>query len=83
MIAAGGHRSNIAGLLLKSGADLNARSEEWRTAHSIAQANSSDAVIKILQQAAPQRDIRVRLVLDAMDKLGTGKRSIEEASETR
>jgi ankyrin repeat protein len=39
-------------LLLKSGADLNARSEDGRTALSIAQANDSDAAVKVLQEAA-------------------------------
>jgi ankyrin repeat protein len=39
-------------LLLKSGADLNARSEDGRTALGIAQANNSEAVIKILEAAA-------------------------------
>jgi ankyrin repeat protein len=52
MIAAAGNRSTIAGLLVKAGADVNARSEDGRTALSIAQANNSDAVIKILQEAA-------------------------------
>ena len=52
MIAAAGNRAGIAGLLLKSGADVNARSEDGRTALSIAQANSNDAVVKILQDAA-------------------------------
>jgi ankyrin repeat protein len=51
MIAAAGNRSSIAQLLLKSGADLNARSEDGRTALSIAQANNSEAVVKALQEA--------------------------------
>jgi ankyrin repeat protein len=38
-------------LLLKSGADVNARSEDGRTALSIAQANSYDGVVKLLQNA--------------------------------
>jgi ankyrin repeat protein len=50
MIAAAGNRSPIVGLLLKSGADVNARSEDGRTALSIAQANNSEAVIKILEE---------------------------------
>ena len=50
MIAAAGNRSTIVGLLLKSGADVNARSEDGRTALSIAQANNNDAVIKILEE---------------------------------
>jgi ankyrin repeat protein len=52
MIAAAGNRSGVVGLLLKSGADVNARSEDGRTALTIAQANNSDAVVKILQDAA-------------------------------
>jgi ankyrin repeat protein len=52
MIAAAGNRSSIVGLLLKSGADVNAHSEDGRTALSIAQANNSEAVIKILEEAA-------------------------------
>jgi ankyrin repeat protein len=52
MIAAAGNRSTIAGLLLRSGADADARSEDGRTALSIARANSSDAVIKVLEEAA-------------------------------
>jgi ankyrin repeat protein len=36
-------------LLLKSGADVGARSEDGRTALSIAQANNNDAVIKVLK----------------------------------
>jgi ankyrin repeat protein len=36
-------------LLLKSGADVNARSEDGRTALSIAQANNSDAVVKTMK----------------------------------
>jgi ankyrin repeat protein len=51
-IAAAGNRSTIAGLLLRSGADVNARSVDGRTALSIAQANNSDAVIKVLEEAA-------------------------------
>jgi ankyrin repeat protein len=39
-------------LLLKSGADVNARSEDGRTALSIAQSNNNDAVVKILEAAA-------------------------------
>jgi ankyrin repeat protein len=38
--------------LLKSGADIDARSEDGRTALAIAQANNNDAVIKLLQEAA-------------------------------
>jgi len=52
MIAAAGNRTNMVTLLLKSGADLNARSEDGRTALSIAQGNNSDAVVKILEEAA-------------------------------
>jgi ankyrin repeat protein len=54
MIAAAGNRTTIAGLLLKSGADLNARSEDGRSALSIAHANNSDAVLKVLEDAARQ-----------------------------
>jgi ankyrin repeat protein len=42
----------MVGLLLKSGADVNARSEDGRTALSIAESNNSEAIIKILQEAA-------------------------------
>ena len=52
MIAAAGNHSTLAALLLKSGADVNARSEDGRTALSIAQENNNDAVIKLLQEAA-------------------------------
>jgi ankyrin repeat protein len=52
MIAAAGNHSSVAALLLKSGADIDARSEDGRTALSIAQANSNDAVVKLLQEAA-------------------------------
>ena len=52
MIASAGNRSAIAGLLLKSDADANARSEDGRTALSIAEDNSSDAVVKVLKEAA-------------------------------
>jgi ankyrin repeat protein len=53
MIAAAGNRSNIAELLLKSGADVNARAEDGRTALSVAQANNgSEALIRLLQEAA-------------------------------
>ena len=52
MIAAAGNRSTIVELLLKSGADVNARSEDGRTALSIAQANNNEAVVKILRGGA-------------------------------
>jgi ankyrin repeat protein len=52
MIAVAGNHSTLAALLVKSGADVNARSEDGRTALSIAQENSNDAVIKLLQEAA-------------------------------
>ena len=52
MIAAAGNRPNVAAVLLKSGAEVNARSEDGRTALSIARANNSDAVIKLLEDAA-------------------------------
>ena len=61
MIAAAGNRAGMVGLLLKSGADVSARSEDGRTALSIAQANNSDAIIKILQEAAAERRRQVRL----------------------
>jgi ankyrin repeat protein len=54
MIAAAGNRTTIAALLLKSGADINARSEDGRSALSIAQANNNEAVIKVLEDAARQ-----------------------------
>ncbi len=54
MIAAASNRTTIAGLLLKSGADVNARSEDGRSALSIAHANNSDAVLKVLEDAARQ-----------------------------
>ncbi len=56
MIAAASNRSGIAELLIKSGADVDARSEDGRTALSIAQANSNDAVVKLLQ-GATHRDV--------------------------
>jgi ankyrin repeat protein len=52
MIAAAGNHPAIAELLLKSGADVNARSEDGRTALSIARANDNDAVVKILVELA-------------------------------
>jgi ankyrin repeat protein len=48
MIAAAGNHPDIIELLLKSGADANAHSEDGRTALSIARANGNDAVVKIL-----------------------------------
>jgi ankyrin repeat protein len=52
MIAVAGNHSTLAALLVKAGADVNARSEDGRTALSIARENSNDAVIKLLQEAA-------------------------------
>jgi ankyrin repeat protein len=53
MIAAAGNRTGLTALLLKSGADANARSEDGRTALSIAQANNNEAVIKIFKGDSP------------------------------
>ena len=49
------HRDRVASYIdgaREQGADVNARSEDGRTALSIAQANNSDAVIKVLEEAA-------------------------------
>ena len=54
MIAAATNHSLIADLLLKHGANIDARSEDGRTALSIAHANSSDAVVRVLEEAAHQ-----------------------------
>jgi ankyrin repeat protein len=51
MIAAAGNHSGVAALLLKAGADINARSEDGRTALSIAQANNNEPVIRLLKDA--------------------------------
>jgi ankyrin repeat protein len=52
MIATAGNRSTLVELLLKAGAAVDARSEDGRTALSIAHSNSNDAVIKVLEEAA-------------------------------
>ena len=52
MIAAAGNRTEIATLLIEAGADPNIKSEDGRTALTIAEANNSDAVAKLLKQAA-------------------------------
>ena len=53
MIAAANDRANVAELLLSSGADVDARSEDGRTALGIAQsANSNVNLIKLLEDAA-------------------------------
>jgi ankyrin repeat protein len=52
MIATAGNHQSLAALLLKSGADANARSEDGRTALSIAQSNNNEALIKMLEDAA-------------------------------
>ena len=56
MIAAANNHANIVELLLKSGADVNARSEDGRTALSIAEANNNEALIKLLQGKRRKRD---------------------------
>ena len=50
MIAAAGNRTEIATLLIEAGADPALKSEDGRTALSIAEANNSDAVIKLLKR---------------------------------
>jgi len=52
MIAAANDHPGIAELLLRSGADVAARSEDGRTALGIAQAKSNESLIKLLQEAA-------------------------------
>jgi ankyrin repeat protein len=52
MIAAAGNRPDIAKMLMKAGADPSAKSEDGRTALTIAEANNSDAVAKMLREAA-------------------------------
>jgi ankyrin repeat protein len=52
MIAAANNHQSVAALLLKSGADVNARSQDGRTALGIAQSNNDDAMVKLLQDAA-------------------------------
>ncbi len=52
MIAAANNHPRVAELLLKSGADVNARSEDGRTALGIAQANNDDGWCELLQEAA-------------------------------
>jgi ankyrin repeat protein len=53
MIAAANDRRNVVALLLKSGADVNARSEDGRTALSIAQSNNNEVLIQLLKEAQP------------------------------
>jgi ankyrin repeat protein len=55
MIAAAGNRTDIATLLIHAGADPNIKSEDGRTALTIATANNSDAVAKLLKQRPAQK----------------------------
>jgi ankyrin repeat protein len=52
MIAAANDHRNVVTVLLKSGADVNARSADGRTALSIAQADNNEALIQLLKDAA-------------------------------
>jgi ankyrin repeat protein len=49
MIVAANNESKIATALLAAGADAAAKSDDGRTALSIAQSNNSDALVKLLQ----------------------------------
>jgi ankyrin repeat protein len=49
MIVAANNQSKIAAALLAAGADTAAKSDDGRTALSIAQSNNSDALVKLLQ----------------------------------
>jgi ankyrin repeat protein len=52
MIAAANNHPHVAEVLLKSGADPNARSQDGRTALGIAQANNDEGMVRLLQDAA-------------------------------
>jgi ankyrin repeat protein len=52
MIAAANNHPRVAEVLLKSGADPNARSQDGRTALGIAQSNNDEAMVRLLQDAA-------------------------------
>ena len=55
MIAAGEQSCRVvAEVLLKSGADVNARSEDGRTALGIAQSKNNEPWCKLLQDASQQ-----------------------------
>jgi ankyrin repeat protein len=56
MIAAAGNHSRVVELLLKSGADLEARSQDGRTATSIAESGNNEAVLRLLQDAQAHRN---------------------------
>jgi ankyrin repeat protein len=45
-------------MLLKAGAQIEARSEDGRTALSIAQANNNEAVVKLLEEARQESAAR-------------------------
>lgn len=53
MIAAASNQAGLADLLLKSGADAAVKNENGKTALAIAQDKDSEAVVKLLQGAAP------------------------------
>ena len=54
MIAAAGNRTDIATMLIKAGADPSIKSEDGRTALTIAESNNSDEVAKLLKQAGAE-----------------------------
>jgi len=51
MIVAANNQSKIAASLLGAGADPSVKSDDGRTALSIAQSNNSEALVKLLQRA--------------------------------
>jgi ankyrin repeat protein len=53
MIAAASNQADLANLLIKSGADAALQDESGRTALAIARDKGNEAVIKVLEQSAP------------------------------
>ena len=51
MVVAANNAVHVGSLLLKAGADPATKSEDGRTALTIAKANNSDAMLKLLQDA--------------------------------